>query len=78
MYHQYSGFPPYTEADCRDVCQLTYCETCYPTNDTTPTPPGCVEDTLTEKNCSGCLCCLREWARCVEILNSSYNKVHTT
>ena len=75
--HQYSGPPPYTEADCRDVCQLTYCEACYHSNDTLPTPPGCIEEVLTEKVCSGCLCCLREWARCVEILNRRDNEVGT-
>ena len=74
----YSGPPPYTEAECRDVCQLTYCEACYHSNVTLPTPPGCVEEILTEKTCSGCLCCLQKWSWCVEILNRRDNKVHTT
>ena len=27
LYH-YSGFPPYTEADCTDDCKKTNCQLC--------------------------------------------------
>ena len=69
----YSGPPPYTEADCMDDCQLTYCQACYYSNTTLPTPPGCKDRTMDK----GCLCCLREWTRCVETRNKRDNEVHT-
>ena len=72
----YSGPPPYTEADCMDDCQLTYCQACYHSNTTLPTPPGCVSHTVNDKVCKGCLCCLREWTRCVEVRNVRDNEVH--
>ena len=58
----YRGPPPYTEADCKDDCQFTYCQACYYSNTTLNTPPGCREETTVKE----CLCCLREWTRCVE------------
>ena len=59
-YH--SGPPPYTEADCTDDCQLTYCQACYYYMRPLLPPPECSRyETVTK----GCLCCLREWAKCV-------------
>ena len=68
----YSGPLPYTEADCMDDCQLTYCQACYYSNTTLPAPPGCRDRTMDK----GCLCCLREWTRCVETRNKRDNEVH--
>ena len=71
MYH-YSGPPPYTEANCTDDCQLTYCQACYYYPNPRPSPPGCSRYRIVSKGCS---CCLREWARCVERLNRRDNEV---
>lgn len=73
--YNYSGPPPYEESDCKDTCQLTFCEACYYSNDTLPTPPRCVDPSVDDDNCMGCLCCLKEWARCVEIKNERDNEV---
>ena len=80
MYKHYSGAPPYTEADCKDACQLTYCEACYyhPGPDPLPPPPGCADPSTDDDNCNGCICCLKEWARCVEPRNERDNPVSIT
>ena len=75
----YSGAPPYSQADCKDACQLTYCEACYySSGPDLPSPPGCVDPATDDENCDGCLCCLKEWARCVEERNDRDNPVCIT
>ena len=53
-----------------DPCKLTYCNACYHSNSTFPTPVRCsdCEDPL-------CVACIREWAICVEEINLTVNKV---
>jgi len=60
-----------SEADCMDPCKLTYCNACYYSNTTLPTPGGC-EDCCEDRLC---LACVREWAACVEEKDEMFNEV---
>ena len=78
LCNHYSGPPPYEEADCKHACWLTYCEACYYSpSDPLPPPPSCEDPSTDDDDCNGCLCCLKEWARCTEQKNERDNPVCT-
>ena len=74
--NHYRGPPTNNETDCRDVCQLTYCEACYYSFDPIPPPPQCTYQDILMSPCVGCHCCHREWARCVGHYPSAFQVLH--